>query len=310
MVDLNGGIRSLLHSLPVLCLCLTATGAELVPVPVDADARPASPEQGRVALSSRFRFPPWDAPSQSTTVVCQVLVSRKGQVSARKCAQHGGDDRFRAFVRNEVHERLTRSRFRPAIVDGQPEAVSMPLRAEVACDAQASCTIAVYPNTGQHRTEYGDDYFAPQEIIEQVGTWYDRLVSSAPCGNGRDARCREVDAFAFAAAVRVGEDGLVTGVGTVGGIDPGDFPVEAALARLVEARFIPARRADEVVSMLIPTPTLHSRNNPHFARSYCREVEAIGTRLEKNCYTMQEYAALRLADDPNSFGENLQFWLP
>jgi hypothetical protein len=287
-----------------------SAAAEVVPSPTDDSATPASPELGRVPVSAQFRFPDdFDPRNEKTTIICQVLVGANGSVSERKCAQHGGSDRMRAWLRNETHHRMKRARFRPAEVDGEAVAVSMPVRIVASCDGEADCGVDVYPNSGQYASEWGNAYYAPQEIIEDAGTWYDRLVASDACRAGRDTACKDLTAFAFGAAVKVGANGLVTGVGLLAGAEPGDFPVDAAFARLAESRFIAARVQGAPAELLIHTPTIHSRGNKHFRRTQCRDVEEIGTRLGRDCYTMQAYAALRPDDDPNSFAENLEFWL-
>ncbi len=76
----------------------------------------------------------------------------------------------------------------------------------------------------------------------------------------------------------------------------------------MESRFIPAQLEGDQRELLIHTPTIHSRNNKHFPRNQCREVSEIGTRLGRDCYTMQELAALR-PNDESGFAENLEFWL-
>ena len=283
--------------------------ADMASDPGVGDSRPASPEDGRVAVSSLFRFPDdFSVRDETTTIICQVLVGRTGEVSARKCGQHGGSERLRAWVRNEIHQRLKRARFRPALVDGARVSVSMPLRAQISCDAQGDCAVAVHPNAGVHTATYGDDYFAPQEIISDGGTWYDRLVASDDCRSGQAYACKNLDAFAFGASVRVGEDGLVNGVGQLAGVEAGEFPVEAALGHLAEARYIPARVQGEAVQLLVHTPTIHKENSRHFPRNQCRRVDQIGTRLGINCFTMQELAAHR-PDDESGFAEALAFWL-
>ncbi len=282
--------------------------AEIVPLPV-AESVPASPEHGKVPVSAQFRMPDdFVVSDETTTIICQVLVSTKGIVSERKCGQHGGSDRMRAWLRNEVHHRMKRARFRPAIVAGKEVAVSMPVRVVVSCDDQADCGVGVYPNSGQYASELGNAYYAPQEVISKVGTWYDRLVASDDCRSGKAKVCKGVAAFAFGAAVRVGEDGLVNGVGLLADADPGDFPAEAAFARVVESRFIPAQVQGAPTTLLVHTPTIHTRGNKHFRRDQCRDASELGTRLGRECYTMQEYAALR-PNDEGGFGENLEFWV-
>ncbi|MEO0975330.1 MAG: hypothetical protein AAFX85_19755, partial [Pseudomonadota bacterium] len=263
--------------------CLTATLLMALAGAANAQldqAQPASPEHGRVTLSSQFRFPDdFVARSQSTLIICQVLVSKRGEVGARKCAQHGGTDRLQNWMRNEIHYRLQRARFRPARVGGEAVAVSMPLRVLVDCDSRGSCSVAVYPNTGLHLREHGDAYYAPQEIITKTGTWYDRLVASGECRAGKADECTDITAFAFGAAVRVSADGLVTGVGVVDGVEVGDFPVEAALEHLVESRYIPAQTQAQELTLLVHTPTIHKRNSRYIRRNQCRREEVIGTRI-------------------------------
>ncbi|MEM9385235.1 MAG: hypothetical protein AAGA68_09265 [Pseudomonadota bacterium] len=287
-----------------------ASASENGPLSVEGQVTvPASPEHGKVPVSSQFRFPDdFRVQSESTKIVCQVLVSRVGEVSARKCAQHGGSERLRGWLRNEIHYRLERSRFRPAQVDGERVAVSMPILALVSCDAKGDCGVGVYPNAGLYTDRYGAAYYGPQEIIDSAGTWYDRMVASDSCRSGKARTCKGPTAFAFGASVRVSNDGYVNGVGVLDGIEAGDFPVDAALERLVEARYIPAQVQGEAMQLLVHTPTLHKKNSRHFARNQCRRVSEIGTRLGKHCYTMQELAAYR-PDDESGFAEALTFWL-
>ncbi|MEO0421563.1 MAG: hypothetical protein AAF184_04465 [Pseudomonadota bacterium] len=287
-----------------------ANADEIVPARLTGEAVvPASPEHGKVPVSSQFRFPDDFRPrDESSKIVCQVLVSRGGEVSARKCAQHGGSERLRAWLRNEILLRLERARFRPAQVDGERVAVSMPVRALVSCDADGDCGVGVYPNAGLYTARYGDAYYAPQEIIDDTGTWYDRLVASEYCAAGKARACKNATAFAFGASVRVGNDGLVNGVGVLDGIEAEEFPVDGAFARLVEARYIPAQVEGEAMQLLVHTPTIHKRNSRYFPRNQCRRRFEIGTRLGMDCFTMQELAAYR-PDDESGFAEALTFWL-
>ncbi len=277
---------------------------------VSAQIQPAHPELGRVPVSAQFRFPDDFIPrSQSTSIVCQVMVSKRGEVGARKCAQHGGGDRLRFWLRNEILHRLKRAKFRPAVVDGERVAVSMPVRAQVDCDSRGRCEVGVFPNAGLHAREHGNEYYGPQEIIGKSGTWYDRLVASAECDSGDAEVCKDLSAFAFGASVQVDVDGLVTGVGVVNGVDPGDFPVEAAFEHLVESRYIPAREdAGSAMALVVHTPTLHKRNSRYFPRDNCRNDEELGSRLGRDCYTMQEMAAFRPEDD-SRFLDELNRWL-
>lgn len=287
-----------------------ASAAGIVPAPVTGeDVVPASAEHGKVPVSSRFRFPDDFRPrAESSQIVCQVLVSPGGEVSARKCAQHGGSERLRAWLRNEVHYRLERARFRPAQVAGERVAVSMPVRTLVSCDADGDCGVGVFPNAGLYTARYGDAYYAPQEILDATGTWYDRLVASEYCGSGKARTCKDATAFAFGASVRVGSDGLVNGVGVLDGVEADDFPVDGAFAHLVEARYIPAQVEGEAMQLLVHTPTIHKKNSRHFPRNQCRRRFEIGTRLGMDCFTMQELAAYR-PDDESGFAEALTFWL-
>ncbi|MEO0424517.1 MAG: hypothetical protein AAF184_19425 [Pseudomonadota bacterium] len=274
------------------------------------DAQPASPELGRVPVSAQFRFPDDFIPrSQSTDIICQVIVGRRGDVGARKCSQHGGTDRLRFWLRNEILHRLKRARFRPAVIEGERVAVSMAFRARVDCDSRGRCGVAVYPNTGLHKRELGDDYYSPQEVLAEGDTWYDRLVASEECDLGKAEACKDLDAFAFGASVQVATDGLVTGVGMVKGVEPGDFPVAAALEYLVESQYIPAQERDgAAMALLVHTPTLHKRGSRYFPRNQCRKGDALGSRLKRDCYTMQEMAAYR-PEDESGFIEELSFWL-
>ncbi|MEM9387979.1 MAG: hypothetical protein AAGA68_23190 [Pseudomonadota bacterium] len=302
-VGLRGDSIAALGLLLLVALSTSATAAA-------AQVQPAHPELGRVPVSAQFRFPDDFIPrSQSTSIVCQVMVSKRGDVGARKCAQHGGGDRLRFWLRNEILHRLKRAKFLPAQIDGERVAVSMPIRAQVDCDSRGRCEVSVFPNAGLHTRDHGNDYYGPQEIIGKSGTWYDRLVASADCDAGDAEVCKDISAFAFGASVQVGADGLVAGVGVVKGVDPGAFPVDAAFEHLVESRYIPAREnAGSAMALVVHTPTLHKRNSRYFPRDNCREDEELGSRLGRDCYTMQEMAAFRPEDD-SRFLDELNRWL-
>lgn len=304
----HGGLRC--SSLAAISLLTLIAFSPLGASAEGGQVQPAHPELGRVPVSAQFRFPDDFIPrSQSTSIVCQVMVSKRGEVGARKCAQHGGGDRLRFWLRNEILHRLKRAKFRPAEIDGERVAVSMPIRAQVDCDSRGRCEVNVFPNAGLHARDFGNDYYGPQEIIGKAGTWYDRLVASDDCDAGDAEVCKDISAFAFGASVQVGADGLVTGVGVVKGVDPGSFPVDAAFEHLVESRYIPARESEgSTMALVTHTPTLHKRNSRYFPRDNCREDEELGSRLGRDCYTMQEMASFRPEDD-SRFLDDLNRWL-
>ncbi|MEO0972821.1 MAG: hypothetical protein AAFX85_06970, partial [Pseudomonadota bacterium] len=95
----------------------------------------------------------------------------------------------------------------------------------------------------------------------------------------------------------------------VKGVEPGDFPVEAAFEHIVESRYIAGRQGTgPAMALVVHTPTLHKRNSRHFRRDNCRDDEELGTRIGRDCYTMQEMASFRPEDD-SQYLDALNRWL-
>lgn len=286
-----------------------AAGVQTVSKVDAAPSRPASPEAGRAPVSHQFRVPTGLADrADGATVICQVLVSAKGKVMARKCAQQGGSRALVGWLRDETHRRLERARFRPALWEGSRVAVSMAMRVQVTCDERRTCEVGVYPNAALHRASLGEDYFAPQEIIRRTDTWYDRLVASDDCRGGHARFCKGQSAFAFAVEVSVGADGRVLDVGELDSVEPGDFPVAAAAQHLYQTHYIAAQAAGQSLALHLHAPTLHKKNSRHFPRDQCRRVNQVGVRLGISCFTMQELAAHRSYDDGDGPDKVLSFW--
>jgi hypothetical protein len=260
------------------------------------DYQPALPEAGRIALSKVVEKPAdavWE--NGTATVNCQVLVSRRGRADGLKCGlfqpfDDGTADRLVAVTYNG----LRRARFRPARIDGEKVDVVMSVRVVVRCIARR-CKVSSYPNLGLFDDKYGGDYVAPQEIIDDRATWYERLLADEVCRSGRDVKAACVDEGMYRLNLYVdvdeqGEPGRVRYTRNPITADA-DVIIEAAQAKLQQVRYIPGTYQDAPAPMTTLSSSIHYTDNDMIPATICVEQQEIGWRLpRRTCYNPQEYA--------------------
>lgn len=278
-----------------LLLVLVALPGVVTPA-LAADDQPALPEAGRIALSKVVEKPGdavWE--NGTATVNCQVLVSRRGRADGLKCGlfqpfDNGTADRLVAATYNG----LRRARFLPARVDGEKVDVVMSVRVVVRCIGRR-CKTSSYPNLGLFDDKYGIDYVAPQEIIDDRATWYERLLADDVCRSGRDVKAACVDEGMYRLNLYVDVDDQ----GEPGRVRYNRNPIttdaevimEAAQSKVQQVRYIPGTYQDAPTPMTTLTSSIHYTDNDLIPATICVEQQEVGWRLpQRTCYNPQEYA--------------------
>jgi hypothetical protein len=279
---------------PVLHGCCAALALLLgMPAAVHAaDFVPASPEEGRVPVSAVLDRPAFvDWRDGTATVNCQVLVSRRGRAKGLKCGLASGftdDDRAEKLL-PATYAALRRAKFRPAEVDGETVDVVMSVRVVVRCIGDR-CETSSYPNLGLYALELGNQYYAPQEVLRDGGTWYERMLDAEACEGDREPApaCVDEGAFRLVLYLDIDPDGEPVQVRYRDNPLNGDADAVMAAA---EAEFLPGLVDGEPREMTVLTSSLHYDNNRDIPKSICVEFDDIRSRLpERRCYNPQQYA--------------------
>lgn len=105
-----------------------------------------------------------DAPVAA--VYCQADVGTDGLTRNVSCYEREGQARLRA----QVEEAFAGRQFTPAQVNGEPVPVRMLFRV-VYADLEGQPPIMLLPNLGNNQGEYGYQYVAPQELLDEYN-WY------------------------------------------------------------------------------------------------------------------------------------------
>lgn len=112
------------------------------------------------------------------SVYCQAEVDEEGVSSNVACYERDGFDQ----LRRDVEEAFNARRFTPAQVDGEAVAVRMVFRV-VYADLEGQPPIMLLPNLGLMQGEFGYQYSAPQELLDDRN-WYAQYEADGR-GEGR-----------------------------------------------------------------------------------------------------------------------------
>ncbi len=99
-------------------------------------------------------------------VYCQADVGTDGLTRNVSCYEREGFERLRV----QVEEAFAGRQFTPARVDGEPVPVRMVFRI-VYADLEGQPPIMLLPNLGNNQGDYGYQYAAPQELLDDYN-WY------------------------------------------------------------------------------------------------------------------------------------------
>jgi hypothetical protein len=270
-------------------------------VGVDAVAgtfEPVTPDSGRVPLSQVIQEP--DSASWangSASVNCQVLVTAKGRTSAAKCGVAETGAGAPDSVLGATYVGLRRAKFKPATVDGNAVDVVASMRVDIKCIGQ-NCDVRTYPNLGLYRDRYGYDYTAPQEVLNDRKTWYERLLLTPVCTEGKGKGkpiepCVDEGAFKLVVYMDVDTEGRASNLRARR--NPLTAQADEIMTEVervaVESVFIPAMHDGQAVEATLLSTSLHYENNRSIPKSICVEDQELGSRLPKTrCYNPQQHA--------------------
>ncbi|MEO0423140.1 MAG: hypothetical protein AAF184_12435 [Pseudomonadota bacterium] len=274
-----------------------------------ASYSPALPDGGKIPLSSVVERPKnmrWA--NGVASINCQVLVTSKGKAAGSKCGlAEGAKGSTSESVLGATYAGLRRAKFKPAEENGKPVDVVMSVRVRVRCVGDR-CETKAYPNLGLYSKEHGDNYIAPQEILTSRETWYERMLDTDACANGREPReaCVDDGAFRLVVYVDVDDTGAPTNARSRANPLTGDkdMLMDKAHESVEASRFIPGEVDGEPKNMTVLSSSLHYSNNKRIPKTICVDNSELGSRLaKKRCYNAQEHARVKP-------GLQIYSWLP
>lgn len=177
--------------------------------------------------------------NRTIAVYCQADIATTGVANNVSCFDKAAYD----DLQGQTQRALEGLSFTPAMVDGEAVPVRMAFRV-VYSRNDAQPNVVMLPNLGTLQREYGVDYVAPQERLDQ-GDWYSAYNADGKA-QGKpffdDARLARVVAD-------VNADGDVKSVRTVEASGRARRDAKAIETALKQSHFIPGFVGDKAVDM-------------------------------------------------------------
>jgi hypothetical protein len=207
-----------------------------------ADFKPARFGTGPESFLANLACPEPRKSDSGGTVFCEARVRTDGRtnISESFCfVPNGLDYKLRAYV-FEADQTVDKAVFVPAEVDGENVEVIMPMRVVFTWD-NGTCSAAAIPNWGEEGFTTDFKYFAPQEIIQDGRSWWDKVPPLRWSYRGTG--------IIFAVSVQVSEGGVASDARLEAnnfGVPP---EIQASLRFITTASFIPAFYEGKPTSM-------------------------------------------------------------
>lgn len=230
----NAVLKRILKTIaPVLLVIPALSSAE-------ASARPAQFGDTLSVLTANVQLPEaFDGGFKAVSIYCQSDVAASGELDNIQCYQHPKIANLEA----QTVTALGKATFVPAQVDGQTVPVRMQFRVVYSRSGDQP-DIVLLPNLGTLQNQYGYDYFAPQERLDQA-PWYQQY-SKNDWAKGQvffdDGRLTRVMGT-------VSADGKVGDVTTLDARGSGKRDASFIEGALKQSRFVPGFVKDQPTEM-------------------------------------------------------------
>lgn len=165
----------MMHNKSIIKMIAAAIGLALsIPAASQAGQAPADFGSALGQISSQVDLPQtFPGGHKTLAVYCQTDVSTTGHLDNTICYQHPNIANLQQQTLNALHT-VT---FEPATVGGDPVPVRMQFRVVFSVSGDQPQTMLL-ANLGTLQGQYGLDYYAPQERLEQRG-WYERYANNS-----------------------------------------------------------------------------------------------------------------------------------